>query len=257
MRHAIPPGMDKDAINACAALVERGDPDRFLAAMAAPVAARGALFVLYAFNLELARAPWVTAEPLIARMRLQFWRDVVALEEHKAHAVAAPLQGLIQGGLPVAPLNAMIEAREAEVGAQAPFAEAAALWAYLEGTAGALMQASVLALGGLESAAARDFGAAQGLANYLMAVPALTAAGKRALPGDAPVAALARGGLERLSAARSGLIGLPRAALLAGWMAEPVLRIAAAQPERVAAGTLAPSEFSRRGRLLWQSWRGI
>ncbi|MGB3250003.1 MAG: squalene/phytoene synthase family protein, partial [Tabrizicola sp.] len=64
-------------VAACAGLVQRGDPDRFRAVMAAPVEARAQLFPLYAFNLEVARAPWVTQEPLIAEMRLQWWRDVV------------------------------------------------------------------------------------------------------------------------------------------------------------------------------------
>jgi len=249
--------MDADAINACAARVERGDPDRFLAAMAAPVAARGPLFVLYALNLELARAPWVTAEPLIAQMRLQFWREVVALEDPRAHEVAAPLQALVRAGLPVAPLHRMIDAREAEIGTKAPFADDAALWAYLDGTAGALMQASVLALGGPESAAAGDYGAAQGLANYFLAIPALQAAGRQPLPDGRPgaVAALARAGLARQAAARAGLRGLPGGALLAGWRAAPLLRQAAAMPGRVGEGTLGQSEFSRRGSLLWQSLR--
>ncbi|MBT6544979.1 MAG: squalene/phytoene synthase family protein, partial [Rhodobacteraceae bacterium] len=66
-------------LNACAALVERGDPARFLAVMAAPVQAREVLFVLFAFNLEVARAPWVTQQPMIAEMRLQWWCD--ALDE--------------------------------------------------------------------------------------------------------------------------------------------------------------------------------
>ena len=57
------------SVAACAALVARGDPDRFLAVMAAPVAVRARLFPLYAWNLEVARAPWVTAEPLIAELR--------------------------------------------------------------------------------------------------------------------------------------------------------------------------------------------
>ncbi len=48
------------SIAACAALVERGDPDRFAATMAAPMAARARLWPLYALNLEAARAPWVT-----------------------------------------------------------------------------------------------------------------------------------------------------------------------------------------------------
>ena len=71
--------------DACAALVERGDPDRFAAVMAAPVAARTRLWPLYAFNLEVARAPWVTKEPMIAEMRLQWWRDVVAEPAPRAH----------------------------------------------------------------------------------------------------------------------------------------------------------------------------
>ena len=42
-------------LNACAELVRQGDPDRFLATMAAPPEARAKLFPLYAFNLEVAR----------------------------------------------------------------------------------------------------------------------------------------------------------------------------------------------------------
>ncbi len=44
-----------DDVNACAAIVQRGDPDRFMATMAAPVAARRVLFPLYALNVEIAR----------------------------------------------------------------------------------------------------------------------------------------------------------------------------------------------------------
>ena len=64
------------SIQACADLVARGDPDRFRAAMAAPVPARQVLFPIYAFAVEVSRAPWVTQEPMIAEMRLQWWRDV-------------------------------------------------------------------------------------------------------------------------------------------------------------------------------------
>ena len=84
-----------DDVNACAAIVQRGDPDRFMATMAAPVAARRVLFPLYAFNVEVARAPWVTEESMIAEMRLQWWRD--AVEEVakggvvRRHEVVTPL----------------------------------------------------------------------------------------------------------------------------------------------------------------------
>lgn len=244
--------------NALAPLVERGDPDRFLAAMAAPPARRGPLLVLAAFNLELARAPWVTKEPLIAQMRLQFWRDVVTGEGPAAHEVALPLQALIrEAGLPQDLLLAMIDAREAEVGTPAPFADSAALMAYLRGTAGSLMALSVIALGGPRSEAAVDLGTVQGLANYLMAVPALEAAGRRALPDSSPqaVAELAGAALETLSALRPALRALPRAtrpALRAAWRAPALLEQARKNPSESIDIPLGQSEFARRGSLLWR-----
>lgn len=250
----------QDDIRACAALVEKGDPDRFLAAMAAPVALRGGLMVLYAFNLEIARAPWVTQEPLIAHMRLQFWRDVVAGETGPAHEVAGPLVRLIaQNDLPRDLIGAMIDARAVGLGEPAMVADEAALWAYLAGTGGALMALAVILAGGRRSAAAMDLGIVQGLAAYLVAVPALEAAGKQPLPDGRPaaVAELARSGLARLAAARAGLRALPRAPLLAAWQAEGQLRRVARDPGAVAAGALVPSEFARRGGLLWRAWRGI
>lgn len=248
---------------ACAALVEKGDPDRFLALMAAPPAARGPLAVLCAFNLELARAPWVTREPLVARMRLQFWRDVVAEPDRpRAHEVAGPLAALIRDrGLHVALFEAMIAAREDEIEG-AHLADAAALHAYVGGTAGALMALAVRALGGTADEVAQGYGAGQGMANYLLAVPALTAAGRPALPDHAPEAVvdLARRGLADLDRARRARRTVPpesRPALLAAWRARGVLGRALADPAAVAEGRLAGSEFARRGGLLWASLVGV
>ena len=260
-------GLSAAAIGACAALVERGDPDRFAAVMAAPVAARERLFVLYAFNLEVARAPWVTQEPLIAEMRLQWWRDVVAEAEAgrpaRAHEVAGPLAARIRAaGLPGAVLDALVVARRWDV-YRDPFADGAALEAYLEDTGAGLMWLAGRALGaGAEAEASlRAAGWAAGLAAFLRAVPELEARGRVPLPEAAPeaVAALARAGLARLERARAGLRGLAapqRAATLAAWQAGPVLRLAAAEPARVATGDLHLSEFARRWRLLRAGWRG-
>ena len=84
--------------------------------MAAPLEARTRLLPLYALNLEIARAPWLTEEPMIAEMRLQFWRDTVeeaALgKSARAHEVAQPLAALIQTcKLAVDVLDAMIAAK--------------------------------------------------------------------------------------------------------------------------------------------------
>ncbi len=250
------------SLDACAQLVDRGDPDRFLAVMAAPLWARELLFPLYAFNLEIGRAPWVAQEPLVAEMRLQWWRDMVAAAESgaaKAHEVAGPLHGLIRdAGLPVTVLDRLIAARRWDCWHE-PFADAAALEAYVEDTGAGLMWLAARALGAPDGAeaAVRAFGWASGLANLLRAVPELQARGRQPLPAGTDPGALARQGLARLAEARKACRTLPKAAapaLLAGWQAEPLLRIAARDPAAVPEGRLLLSEFSRRGRLMWQAF---
>ncbi|MBN8632925.1 MAG: squalene/phytoene synthase family protein, partial [Rhodobacterales bacterium] len=134
------------SVAACAELVQRGDPDRFRAVMAAPRDARAQLFPLYAFNLEVARAPWVTQEPLIAEMRLQWWRDVVenaASGAARAHEVAGPLHEVIQDfGLPVEVLDKVIAARRWDIHRD-PHEGAGALDAYLDETGAGLSVSTV------------------------------------------------------------------------------------------------------------------
>ena len=249
------------SLDACAALVERGDPDRFAAVMAAPVGCRGKLWVLYAFNLELARAPWLTQEPMVAEMRLQWWRDVVGAGDRRAHEVAGPLHDLIKAGLPVDVLERIVAARRWDI-YRAPFADRHAFDAYLDDTGASLMWLSALALGaGAEAeVAVRQFGWASGLASFLQAVPELQARGRVPLVADGSDALreLARAGLRGIARARDErhLIGAAAPALLACWQAEAQLRQVVADPEAVGEGRLGLSEFQRRGRLMWQAFTG-
>lgn len=246
------------SLDACAALVARGDPERFSSVMAAPLAARKRLLPLYAFHLEVARAPWVTQEPLIAEMRLQWWRVVVAEPTARAHEVAAPLHDLIADArLPIGVFDQMIAARSWDVYAE-PHADDAGLAAYLEATGAGLMWLAVLALGGRAEAPVRAFGWASALANYLRAVPELLARGKQPLPDDSDAAlrALADEGLRRIGHARTARIGVGRPALLAGWQAEALLRQVRNDPQRVLDGAMGLSEFTKRRRLAWQALTG-
>lgn len=249
-------------LDACAALVQRGDPDRFAAVMAAPVAARVRLFPLYAFNLEVARAPWVTEQPLIAEMRLQFWRDMLTAKTPRAHEVAGPLHALLQEVPDLGPLlDQIIEARRHDIGREG-FASEAAFDAYIEETSATLLWAAARVLGADAQAETgfRALGWAAGLANYLRAVPALLARNLSPLVNPAPgaIRLLAGEGLNHLAIARRqrGLFGRAAPAALAGWMAGPLLRQARDNPTRVAEGTLALAEFTRRGGLVWMGLTG-
>ena len=247
---------------ACAEIVRKGDPDRFLAAMAAPPDARSVLLAIYAFNVEVARAPWVTSEPLIAQMRLQWWRD--ALDEIaqgvpvRPHQVATTLAQVI-GTEAARSLLSVIDARAWDI-AGARFEDSAALWVHLEAGSGALFRVTAEALGGGGRVAAR-YGTAAGLANWFRAVPALIVAGKHPLPNRELLAvrALAEEGLDLLSGTRGKNAEVPgsaRTAFLAGWQTERVLNAARRDPALVFAGRLEASEFRRRITLLGRSLTG-
>ncbi|MEO0387744.1 MAG: squalene/phytoene synthase family protein, partial [Pseudomonadota bacterium] len=135
------------SLDACAAMVARADPERFRAAMTAPMPLRGDLMALYAFNLEVARAGVVTAEPLIAAMRLQWWRDVLgevrAGGAVRALAVATPRAAVMRRvALHDAEFDALLTARAADMDPDFP-TDLPALLDYLRKVSGGMMQLAV------------------------------------------------------------------------------------------------------------------
>ena len=255
-------GFDPD-LRACAELVQMGDPDRFLAAMAAPVGARPVLFALYAFNLEVARAPWVTQEPMLAEMRLQWWRDavaeIVAGNVPPKHPVTNALGGVMDADR-AAELDKVIAVRYWDI-YKDPFEDMAHFERYIDQSAGTLMWVGARMLGPADEAVVRGFAYASGVANWLRAVPGLAARGRIPLLDGRPegVQALARDALARLARARRARRAVSRAAapaLLAGWQAEPVLTQALRDPGRVAAGALGQSGARRRLSLMARAATG-
>ena len=88
------------ALSPVGALARAADYDRYLSALFAPVDSREALFALIAFNHEVARIPEAVSEPMLGRIRLQWWREVLeavdAGEPARRHEVAVPLADAIR-----------------------------------------------------------------------------------------------------------------------------------------------------------------
>lgn len=166
-----------------AALVRRHDPDRFLATLFAPAGVRETLFVLYAFNHEIARALEVTSEPAVALMRLAWWREVVE-GAIRYHEVATPMASLLASGrLARDSLVTLIEARENEVSPDYP--TVAAWRAHLIAAAGNLAVVAGRVLGQDQAAPAlAHFGAAYGAAGVLRSIPFQARLGRVLLPAD-------------------------------------------------------------------------
>ncbi len=164
------------------ALVRAHDPDRFLTCLFAPAEHREVLFLLYAFNHELARAREAASNPMLALIRLQWWREVVE-GACRSHEIATPLHAaLTDGRLDRADLLAMIAGREAETHEDGiPTLEA--WFAYLNSTAGHLALAAGRVLGAVDPALL-FWGAQYGAAGVLRSVPALARQGRCLLPQD-------------------------------------------------------------------------
>lgn len=117
--------MSAEKLDHVADAVRRNDNDRFLTALFAPAARRPGLYALYAFNTEIAKVAETVSEPLIGRMRLQWWRDaleaIFAGRPAPRHAVADALADAIrEGGLSRDRFMRLIDGRERDLEPEPP-----------------------------------------------------------------------------------------------------------------------------------------
>jgi phytoene synthase len=157
--------------------LRRHDRDRYLSALFVPADRRGAVIALYAFNHEIAKTREVVTEPLLGRVRLQWWREAIdeayrggAIREHE---VMTPLAAAIrEHALDREHFEAMIDARELDL-ADEPPETLAALEHYCASTSGRLQRLVLEALGVREGEAAEaacDIGIAYALVGLIRAI---------------------------------------------------------------------------------------
>lgn len=270
------------SFEACAELIRQGDPDRYLSVMAAAPAKRDGLFALYAFNLEIARAPWVTQEEMIAEMRLQWWADTIGeVYEGKVsqHEVVAPLAKVIKRhDLPRVLFDDLITARRFDIYRDG-HVDNVTFDNYINATSGNLMQLAALTLGASVEAlpVISDFAYGVGVANLFRALPVLYANGRHPIPvncaldrnavagGEVPdnLGTSLRGIADKATAkvrrARQNRRQVPTsvsAAMLAGWQVDTPLTMVMKHPEQALSQPLETSEFRKKATLLWRSTTG-
>jgi 15-cis-phytoene synthase len=103
----------QSAFTYCENLVREADKDRFLATLFAPGECRGALFALYAFNVEVSSVRERIREPMAGYLRLQWWRDVLDRTRDAAgHPTASAMREVVSRyTLPIDRLHNLLEAR--------------------------------------------------------------------------------------------------------------------------------------------------
>lgn len=196
-----------EAFRQCEDTVRQHDPDRYFASLFAPPARRKLLFALYAFNYEISRVAETVREPMMAEIRLQWWREAAEGAQAgnpRAHPVAMALAELFaQSDVPLRMFDALIDARALDAGAEL-FADMAALEAYADASSGGVMRiaARLLGAGEMLDETARAAGIGFGLTGLLRAIPFHAARNKLYLPLDLVAAAHVRP--EEIFAGRGG-----------------------------------------------------
>lgn len=160
--------------------------DRYLSALLAPRAVRDDLIAVAAFAGEIGRIPTMVSEPMIGRIRLQWWRDAL---EAGAAATGNPAADALIGAaarhcVPSALLHAAIDAVETRLDDQ-PFADLLALTRNVGGLDGTLFRlAHLIHSGDGEAPLLMQAGEIYGLARVLVEAPAELAQGRVLLPRD-------------------------------------------------------------------------
>lgn len=144
--------MSRNRLSPCGEAARRHDHDRYLTCLFAPADRREALFALLAFNAEIARVRDSVREPMMGRIRLQWWRDTLETLYRPGtappnHPLAGPLAAAIRTHrLERASFETLIDAREADL-EEPPPSSLAEFTAYAEATSAPLLALLLEALG--------------------------------------------------------------------------------------------------------------
>jgi phytoene synthase len=171
--------------------LRRVDRDRFHTVLLAPASAREPLLALYAFNYEIARIRETVSEPMLGRIRLQWWRESLAVAYDggpvRHHPVVEALTATIRArGLTRTHFDGLVDAREADLD-DTPPQTIADLERYAEATAAPLgyLALEILRVSDkVAQTAARHVAIAYALAGLLRAMSFQARAHRRLIPDE-------------------------------------------------------------------------
>ena len=175
----------ESALEYCALQVRTFDPDRYLITIAGPKKFRAALFGLYAFNLEISKTRETVSEPMLGRIRLQWWREAIEgiyQGTPRNHEVILALAFVIEShSLSRQHFEEMIDGREFDLEDREP-EDMPELVSYAQQTSGSLLQLTAEILTA-DKAAADRIGVAWALVGLMKAIQFHSSQQRCYLPG--------------------------------------------------------------------------
>lgn len=174
----------KRAQQYCVLEVRKFDPDRYLTALVASPEQRYPLFALFAFNLELAKICESVSEPMLGRIRLQWWRESIKEIYNgtpREHGVITALVPVIKRyGISPKLFEEMIDAREFDLERRNP-KNLSEFLSYAGGTSGILFKI-VAILSNSDQETAHKLGVTWAIIGLMKSIPFHQALGRCYLP---------------------------------------------------------------------------
>lgn len=194
-------------IDYCRDMVQRDDRERYETVLFAARSVQPRLWVLYAFNQEVAKTRENVSEPALGEIRLQWWRDAIE-ELRKGTAREHPVVQAMQSELAPADLFALLEelvdARAQDLYDEGPV-DQPALEGYALAVGGTLAEAALRL--SVESepdehlvGLARATGGAWAMLGLVRAIPFHWASNRNYVPGDKGRASLATTDADKMFA---------------------------------------------------------
>ncbi len=182
---------DQTIVEECMALVRQRSIDRYLATLFLPTDNRAPVFILYAFDAEIAHMRNLINEPMMAEIRLQWWCDVIdgkRAGEAQNHPLAAQLLKVIENYQLHKPLiTAYLDARTFDF-YHDPMSDVGSLEKYVGNTRTAMLRlAATIANNGVEPDVKTDIGTtgfAMFLVELLISLPLHRSRGQCFIPEE-------------------------------------------------------------------------
>ena len=242
-----------------------GDRDKFMAAIIASGRFRRILFPIFAFNFEISRIAFQSSEPALAEIKLKWWEEELnSIKNNKLsnkHQILESLSEIIiENDIPIELFIEIITARKFDI-YNDPHENFEEQVDYIKQIFSSLfeicLRASSTSININQIICVREYGYALGVANLLIALPALIAAGKNPLyrekTQEDSIKKLATAGLQALFEGRKQLKGFNsvlRPILFSACTTNSTLCKVIKNPELVAQNKVRPFLLYKGLRLL-------
>ena len=249
---------DQPAINSARELYEQArqqDPDRAFCTIFAPSERRPALLALLLLYQEFARIPEQSSEPILAMMRLQWWRDAI-FEGKGAHPYLEILRPAFERELNPEDLLALLDAREEELDYRRPN-DLDELEKRVRTTAGTLQRLQSSLIGSHDPLSAELAGTAYGLVGVARSYHFLLERNRNPLPANTnheiAIGSILTRAKENVAKLRSQ--SRPQRPEIAPLLPATIAEIQASFLERAGINERNQKMRTPVARLLWAAWR--